>query len=100
MQELPPGTVAVPPPALGSGLGHTFTFRCSSGTFLGAFANGEEMLQGSAWVGNRSSGRGGFPLPERSGFVLGFAAGFVAAELQQFPFPLPSPDIFERFRGS
>lgn len=77
MPGLPRGIAAILPSSpLAGGLGHTFTSTCFSVTFLGAFANSVEMLQGSAQVGNRGSGREGFPLPEKSGFVVGFAAGF------------------------
>ena len=98
MLGFPHGMAAVPPSLSGSGLGRTFTFTCFSVTFLGAFANSAEMLQGSAQVGNGSSGQGGFPLPEKRGFVVGFAAGF-AVEFAAVS-PLPSPAVFERLRGS
>lgn len=99
MLGLPHGMAAIPPSPLGGGLGRTFITMCFSVTFHGAFANTAEMLQGSAQVGNRSSGRGGFPLPEKMRFVAGFAAGFVVVEFAAVS-PLPSPAVFECPRGS
>lgn len=90
MLGLPHRTPAIPPSPSAGGLGRTFTSMCFSVTFLGAFANSAEMLQGSAQVGNGSSGRGGFPPPEKTRFVVAFAAVS----------PLPSPAVFECPRGS
>lgn len=98
MLGLPHRTPAIPPSPSAGGLGRTFTSMCFSVTFLGAFANSVEMLQGSAQVGNGSSGRGGFPLPEKTRFVAAFAASFVVEFAAVSP--LPSPAVFECPRGS
>lgn len=66
-----------------------FTSPCFSVSFLGAFPNSQEMLQGSAQMGNHSSGWGGSPLPEGRGFV-GFAADFVVGFCSSFPSSFPS----------
>lgn len=50
-----------------------------------------ETLQGSARVGNCSSGWGG-SFPKKEG--VGFAAGFAVVELTEVS-PVPSPSVFE-----
>lgn len=83
-------TAAIPPPSSSSGLGRMFTSTCFQVTFLGAFANSAEVLQGSPWVRNSSSGQGDFLLPEEMMFIAGFAAGFDVEFAAVSPLPYPA----------
>lgn len=67
--------------------------------FQSHFSQPLQIVRRCYRVGQRSSGWGGFPLPEKKGFVVGFAAGFLVVEFAAAS-PLPSPAMFEHLRGS